>query len=151
MSLMDLLLQEPSVSDQFSQIQGFLGGGAGQTMPSRGMAGPVGGSGGSPSHWENVAQRMATNKYGYTPDQFHDLDSIISGGQGSSGESSWDPNAVNPNGGAYGIPQILPSAHPDVNLQDDPRGQIRWLLNYVQDRYGGPSQALDFKVQNGWY
>lgn len=148
MSLLDLLMDSPSTMDRFQQVAGM--GSPGVGTPSHGATMP-GNAGGSPSHWKNVAERMATNKYGYTPQQFRDLDAIISGGRGSSGESSWDPNAVNPNGGAYGIPQILPSAHPDVHLQNDPRGQIKWLLDYVEDRYGGPTQALDFKVREGWY
>ena len=143
MSLMDLLLSEPSAADRFQQMMPLLGGqGGGLSSLSSSPVGPVGGS---PSHWEQVAQRIAENKYGYSPQDFNKLDSII------SRESNWDPNAVNPNGGAYGIPQILPSAHPDVHLQDDPRGQINWLLNYVQGRYGGIDQALAFKDQHGWY
>ena len=111
-----------------------------------GMQGGGGsGLGGTPSHWEDVAQRMATNRYGYSNQDFNKLDSII------DRESSWDPNAVNPNGGAYGIPQILPSAHPNTHLEDNPRGQIRWLLNYIDERYGGIDQALAFKDREGWY
>lgn len=120
-------------------------GAAGMQGGMQGESGPVGSSGGTPSHWENVAQRMATNKYGYSNQDFNKLDSII------DRESSWDPNAVNPNGGAYGIPQILPSAHPNTHLEDNPRGQIKWLLNYIDERYGGIDQALAFKDREGWY
>ena len=114
-------------------------------MPE-GPGGPsnVSPSGGS-SRWEDVARRMAMRRFGYSPQDFNKLDSII------SRESGWNPNAVNPSSGAYGIPQILPSAHPDVNLQDDPKGQIGWLLRYIQGRYGGVDQALAFKDSHGWY
>lgn len=88
---------------------------------------------------------MAQNRYGYTPQEFSQLDSII------SRESNWDPNALNEGSGAYGIPQILPSAHPNTNLQDNPRGQIQWLLNYIQERYGGIGNALEHKDETGWY
>lgn len=106
--------------------------------------GGAGGGGGS-SDWEQVAKRMAMRRFDYTPQEFRQLDSII------ERESGWDPNAVNEGSGAYGIPQILPSAHPDVKLQNDPRGQIAWLLRYIQGRYGGVGNALEFKNSNGWY
>lgn len=144
MSLLDLLLSEPSASERFQQISPLLGGGSGGLAGLAGSSDP-GPVGGSPSHWEDVARRIAMNRYGYSPEDFNKLDSII------SRESNWNPNAVNPNGGAYGIPQILPSAHPDVQLQGDPRGQIKWLLNYIQGRYGGVDQALEFKNREGWY
>lgn len=118
----------------------LLAGKGGGGSPGGGGA-PVGGS----SNWENVARRMAMNKYGYSAGDFNALDSII------ERESGWNPNAVNPNGGAYGIPQILPDAHPDVHLQGDPRGQIRWLLNYIENRYGSPQAALAFKNRENWY
>lgn len=100
---------------------------------------------GGGSRWENVAERMAMNKYGYSAADFNKLDSII------SRESNWNPNAVNSGSGAYGIPQILPSAHPNTHLENNPRGQIRWLLNYIDQRYGGINQALAFKDSHGWY
>jgi hypothetical protein len=100
---------------------------------------------GDTSRWENRARQMAMNRYGYSPEQFRMLDYII------ERESGWDPTAVNSNGGAYGIPQILPSAHPDVNLQGDPMGQLRWLFNYIQQRYGGVEDAYSHKQETGWY
>ena len=111
-----------------------------------GGQGPSGGGNYDPdaSRWEQVAAKMARNKYGWGADEFADIDSII------SRESGWNPNAVNPSSGAYGIPQILPAAHPD-SLGLNPREQIRWLLNYIQGRYGSPSQALAFKDKEGWY
>ena len=114
-----------------------------------GPGGPV--SGGAPSatggssKWEDVARRMAMRRFGYSPQEFNMLDSII------ERESGWNPNAVNQGSGAYGIPQILPSAHPDVHLQNDPRGQIAWLLRYIQGRYHGVENALAFKDSHGWY
>lgn len=142
MGLMELIMGGPSASDRFQSVLPLMNGGqsSGQTR------GPGPGStGGSPSHWEDVAQRMAENKYGYSNKDFNKLDSII------SRESNWDPNAVNPNGGAYGIPQILPSAHPNTHLENNPRGQIRWLLDYIDERYGGVNSALAFKNREGWY
>ena len=33
----------------------------------------------------------------------------------------------------------------------DPRVQIDWGLNYIQDRYGNPAKALNFHDANNWY
>lgn len=96
------------------------------------------------SRWEDVAARMAQRKYGWGPQDFSAIDEII------SRESGWNPNAVNPSSGAYGIPQILPAAHPD-DLGLGPRQQISWLLDYIKNRYGTPEQAWAFKQDKGWY
>jgi hypothetical protein len=70
------------------------------------------------------------------------------------GESQWDPYAENPYSGAYGIPQALPAekmaaAGPD--WETNPATQIEWGLGYIEDRYGTPCAANDFKLANGWY
>lgn len=103
-------------------------------------------SGGGSGNWESIAQDMAMNQYGYTPKQWNMLDYII------ERESGWNPNALNESSGAYGIPQILPKAHPGVNLQNDPMGQLRWLFNYINSpRYGGIEGAYQHKLSTGWY
>lgn len=55
---------------------------------------------------------------------------------------------------AYGLPQALPgtkmrSAGPD--WRTNPRTQIRWMIRYVNERYGGACAALAFHRRNGWY
>lgn len=60
------------------------------------------------------------------------------------GESGWNPNAVNPSSGATGIPQLLPGAHKIPSNWSNPRVQIKWGLDYIKNRYGSPSAALDF-------
>jgi len=140
---MELLLSQPSGTDKLQSLLSM-----GITTPSE-----VGSltdlipanTGGVASDWERRAHKRAVNQYGYTPKDWHALDSII------ERESSWNPNAVNPSSGAYGIPQILPSAHPSAGLQNDPMGQIKWLLSYIQSRYGGPMGALAHKDETGWY
>lgn len=64
-------------------------------------------------------------------------------------ESGWDPNAVNPSSGAYGIPQALGHGHP-YNLGDYV-AQINWGLNYIKGRYGSPSAAWAHEVAHNWY
>jgi hypothetical protein len=132
--LMDYLLSRPTARDRFNQM--------GQMGPSVGLGFPMPSAPGN--NWEAQARRMALAS-GYTPQEWAALDSII------ERESGWDPNALNESSGAYGIPQILPSAHPDANLQGNPVGQIRWLLDYIENRYGDPMSALAFKDSHGWY
>lgn len=110
-------------------------------LPGQGAGGSYSSNG---NRWEQLAAQMAQRKEGWGPQQFRALDQII------SAESGWNPNAVNPSSGAYGIPQILPSAHPD-SLGLNPQEQIQWLLKYVAGRYGTPQDALAFRQQHGWY
>lgn len=63
-------------------------------------------------------------------------------------ESNWNPNAKNRSSGACGIPQALPcSKIPDMSTQ----GQIEWGLQYIESRYGNPSNAWRFWLSHGWY
>jgi hypothetical protein len=87
-------------------------------------------------------------QYGWGSSEFSCLDDLW------YGESQWDPYAENPYSGAYGIPQALPgekmaAAGPD--WETNPATQIEWGLGYIQDRYGTPCAANDFKLANGWY
>lgn len=83
--------------------------------------------------------------FGWGGDQFGPLQKLW------EGESGWNPNAVNPSSGAYGIPQALGKGHP-YNLGDGP-AQIRWGLKYIKDRYGSPGAAWNFwnKQSPHWY
>ena len=64
-------------------------------------------------------------------------------------ESGWNPYAVNPSSGAYGIPQSLGHGHP-YNLGDY-KAQIIWGLNYIAGRYGSPGAAWAHETRFGWY
>lgn len=63
-------------------------------------------------------------------------------------ESGCNPNAVNRNSGACGIPQALPCSKLGTN---DPIAQIRWMQNYVISRYGGWAQAVAWHNSHNWY
>lgn len=65
-------------------------------------------------------------------------------------ESSWNPNAVNPNGGACGLAQALPCSKLGTNW-NDPVHALKWQHAYVTDRYGGYAQAYSFWKNNNWY
>lgn len=62
-------------------------------------------------------------------------------------ESGCRVDATNPSSGAYGIPQSLPGSKMAAfgsDWETNPVTQIRWMENYVNTRYGGWQQALDF-------
>ncbi|MGW8378776.1 transglycosylase SLT domain-containing protein [Streptomyces sp. ODS28] len=69
-------------------------------------------------------------------------------------ESGWDYQATNPSSGAYGLMQALPGSKMSSAGSDwktNPATQIKWGLNYMNDRYGSPCEALSFRQANGWY
>jgi len=141
LSLVDMLLEQSrDPQSRMAMIDQLSGMGGGISTPYKGSVNSTGGS----SNWENVARRIATNQYGYSPGDFNALDSII------ERESSWNPNAVNDSSGAAGIAQRI-SGYGKGYEADRPKQQIRWLLNYIQDRYGSPQDALAFKDREGWY
>lgn len=63
-------------------------------------------------------------------------------------ESGCNPNAINKSSGACGIPQALPCSKLGTS---DPIEQIKWMQNYVNNRYGGWAGALSFWNQHHWY
>jgi hypothetical protein len=71
-----------------------------------------------------------------------------------SRESSWNPQATNPSSGAYGLVQALPGskmASAGADWRTNPTTQIRWGLNYMNSRYGGPCAAWSFWQAHNWY
>ena len=69
-------------------------------------------------------------------------------------ESGWRWNADNPYSDAYGIPQALPGskmASAGSDWATNPKTQVNWGLDYIQKRYGSPSNALNFWNANNWY
>jgi hypothetical protein len=67
-----------------------------------------------------------------------------------SKESSWNPYAVNPNGGACNLSQELPCGKSGCSL-GDAVCSLRWQHSYVKARYGGYAQAVSFWKANKWY
>ncbi|THA24740.1 lytic transglycosylase domain-containing protein [Streptomyces sp. RKND-216] len=69
-------------------------------------------------------------------------------------ESGWDYTATNPSSGAYGLMQALPGtkmASAGADWRTNPATQIKWGVNYMNDRYGSPCGAWDFWQANNWY
>lgn len=92
--------------------------------------------------------RFMTLEYGWDEGQFDCLDRIW------SQESNWQTTAENPSSGAYGIPQSLPAskmASAGDDWRTNPATQIEWGLGYIDDVYGTPCSAWEFKSSHGWY
>ncbi|MDT0342383.1 aggregation-promoting factor C-terminal-like domain-containing protein [Streptomyces litchfieldiae] len=81
-------------------------------------------------------------------DQFQCFSNIV------DHESGWDYTATNPSSGAYGLMQALPGSKMSsagADWQTNPATQIRWGVNYMEDRYGSPCGAWEFWQANNWY
>lgn len=65
-------------------------------------------------------------------------------------ESNCRPDAINSSSGACGIAQSLPCEKMNCSLSD-PVCQIKWMNNYIIDRYGSWDEALAFHYSNNWY
>ena len=93
-----------------------------------------------------AASRLAA--YGWGQDQMGALEILW------TKESGWRTTATKPTSGAYGIVQSLPGSKMSsvgADWQTNFRTQIDWGLNYIKERYGSPSNALNFHYANNWY
>ncbi|QBZ72706.1 tape measure protein [Gordonia phage GodonK] len=68
-------------------------------------------------------------------------------------ESTWNPTAVNPSSGAWGLFQFLGSTKDSYypSNDPDPYKQAQAGARYMRDRYGSPTKAKAFWEANGWY
>ncbi|WP_338018121.1 transglycosylase SLT domain-containing protein [Streptomyces taklimakanensis] len=69
-------------------------------------------------------------------------------------ESGWNYRAENPSSGAYGLVQALPASKMSsvgADWRTNPATQIKWGLNYMNDRYGSPCGAWEYWQANHWY
>ena len=105
-----------------------------------------GGSLAASSGLASAAQQYASSilsQFGWGQDQMPALIKLW------NQESGWNPYAVNPSSGAYGIPQSLGHGHP-YNLGDY-IGQVNWGEAYVDQRYGSPNAAWAHEQRFNWY
>lgn len=90
------------------------------------------------------AVRAVAKSYGWDKGaQWDAIDYIV------SRESSWNPNAANPNSSARGLFQKMTSIHGPV--ESTPTGQAKWGLAYIRGRYGDPLGAKNFWDSHGSY
>ncbi len=121
--------------------------------PGRGFVeGNEGNISSAPANENQALGQPLAAAYGWTGSQWNDLVTLW------NKESNWRNRAKNPSSGAYGIPQALPhtkmpkAAWPEsAGGTSDARAQIEWGLAYIKNRYGSPSAALAFHLQNNWY
>jgi hypothetical protein len=69
-------------------------------------------------------------------------------------EAGYDLTATNPSSGAYGLAQFIngPSEYAQYGGNSTTAaGQITAMINYIAQRYGEPSAALDHEIQYNWY
>jgi murein DD-endopeptidase MepM/ murein hydrolase activator NlpD len=95
-----------------------------------------------------VAEVQAMARQMVPADQFQCFSNIV------DHESTWNYRAQNPSSGAYGLVQALPGSKMSSagdDWQTNPATQIKWGLNYMNDRYGSPCGAWSFWQANNWY
>ncbi len=96
----------------------------------------------------SVAQIQAMARQMVAADQFQCFSNIV------NHESSWNYQAVNASSGAYGLFQALPAgkyASAGADWRTNPATQIKWGLNYMNERYHSPCGAWSFWQANHWY
>ncbi|WP_405601597.1 lytic transglycosylase domain-containing protein [Streptomyces sp. NBC_01410] len=96
----------------------------------------------------SVAEVQAIARQMVPGDQFQCFSNIV------DHESTWNYQAQNPSSGAYGLVQALPGSKMSsagADWQTNPATQIKWGLNYMNERYGSPCGAWSFWQANNWY
>lgn len=82
---------------------------------------------------------------GIPESQWLAVDSIV------SGESGWNPNAINPSSGACGLGQQLPCGKWDsYGAWNNPVAALKAMTDYVTWRYGSWSYAVTWRDCVGW-
>ncbi|MFD8545230.1 transglycosylase SLT domain-containing protein [Streptomyces sp. NPDC059649] len=95
-----------------------------------------------------IAETQAIARQMMAGDQFQCFSNIV------DHESGWNYKATNASSGAYGLVQALPGSKMSSagsDWQTNPATQIKWGLNYMNDRYGSPCGAWSFWQANSWY
>ncbi|MEV0286757.1 MULTISPECIES: hypothetical protein [unclassified Kribbella] len=101
--------------------------------------------------YEGTPKEVARNllsDHGWSESQFGCLEKLW------NKESRWQVDADNPTSSAYGIPQALPGnrmAAYGSDWRTNPITQIKWGLDYIDNRYGSPCSAWAHSQAKGWY
>ncbi|MEU4394816.1 hypothetical protein [Kribbella sp. NPDC023855] len=100
---------------------------------------------------EGTPREIAKNllaDHGWGESQFSCLDKLW------MKESGWRVSADNPTSSAYGIPQALPGNRMAAYGKDwrtNPVTQIKWGLDYIENRHNSPCGAWAHSRAKGWY
>ncbi|MDX3242282.1 transglycosylase SLT domain-containing protein [Streptomyces sp. ME18-1-4] len=95
-----------------------------------------------------VAEVQAIARQIVPADQFQCFSNIV------NHESTWNYQAVNPSSGAYGLVQAYPGSKMSsagADWRTNPATQIKWGLNYMNERYDSPCGAWDYWQANHSY
>ena len=102
----------------------------------------------SKSECKKYAQKLVTQKYGWTNKDYKNLVKLW------DRESGWNAKARNRYTGACGIPQAYPCSKMKSYGKDyktNCKVQIKWGLNYIKKRYKNPTKAWNHFVNTRWY
>lgn len=91
---------------------------------------------GDPGQVANEVKQIAASQYGWTGAEWDALYGLV------QRESGWNPAAANPSSSARGLFQKMINMHGPI--ESTVAGQAAWGLNYIKQRYGTPSAALNF-------
>lgn len=106
----------------------------------------INGAGASASEAQAYA-RQKCSEYGWSEEDYYNLVVLW------NHESGWNVYAQNPSG-AYGIAQAYPAGKMSRYGSDfltNYQTQINWGVDYIQGRYGNPTNALSAWNAKGWY
>jgi hypothetical protein len=96
----------------------------------------------------SVAEVQALARQIVPADQFQCFSNIV------TRESGWNYKAQNASSGAYGLVQALPGSKMSsagADWQTNPATQVKWGLNYMNNRYQSPCGAWSFWQANHFY
>ncbi|MEW2404561.1 transglycosylase SLT domain-containing protein [Streptomyces sp. NPDC046862] len=102
----------------------------------------------APQSSYTAAESQAIARQIVPGDQFQCFSNIV------DHESGWNYKATNPSSGAYGLVQAYPGSKMSsagADWRTNPATQIKWGLNYMNDRYGSPCGAWSYWQANGSY
>lgn len=102
---------------------------------------------GSAAEYQAYAEQKCAER-GWTADDFDSLVSLW------NRESGWNANSHNSSSGAHGIAQALPAskmASYGSDYYTNGYVQVDWGLDYIEGRYGSPSNAWASFCRKGWY
>jgi hypothetical protein len=133
-----------SLAPQFAKAAAQLLGGPGGVALGKGL-GQLG-IGGGPTPKFNLGSASQAQTYahailgafGWNENQWGPLFELW------QHESNWNPTALNPSSGAFGIPQALPAskmASAGADWQTNAATQVRWGMDYIRSVYGNPATA----------
>jgi hypothetical protein len=91
-----------------------------------------------------LAHLMVERKHDWSHRQFNCVEALW------GRESGWRVKAAGA-GGSYGIPQATPGRKMGKGWRTSAKVQVRWGLNYIDERYGTPCAANRHSHRTGWY